>query len=101
MEILSTLFKDGKKYVSQLANDLGVPYTNVQQRINELEAAGLVKSSETIHLITRRPIKEVELISFQIVLSPRIISQMVTSEQSNDSSKIGVKRRKEETREPT
>ena len=101
MEIISTLFRGDKKYVSQLSKELYMPYATVQQRVNELENMGLVKCFKTLDLTSRRPIKEVELINFQIILSPRTISQMVTSEQSNDSFKIGVGRRKEEAREPT
>jgi len=77
MEILSALFKRGKKYVSQLGEELDLPYTTVQQRVNELEAAGLVKCSEMLHPISRRPIKEIDIINFQIILSPRIMSQMI------------------------
>jgi len=80
MEILSVLFIGGKKYVSQLGEELGLPYATIQQRINELEGAGLVKCSESLHPLSKRPIKEVEVINFQMILSPRIISQIVTEE---------------------
>jgi|GEM_PF-2615101 len=100
MEILSSLFKGGKKYVSQLGDELGIPYATVQQRINELEMAGFVKSSETLHLVSRRPIKEVELSNFQIVISPRTIPQLVAGEPSEEGFRIGVGRKKEDTKEP-
>jgi predicted transcriptional regulator len=100
MEILSALFKGGKKYISQLGNELSIPYTTIQQRVNELEAVGLVKCSETLHFVSRRPIKEVELINFQIIISPRTIPQMLTGGQGDEGFKIGMERKKEDAREP-
>jgi predicted transcriptional regulator len=100
LEILSALFKGGKKYVSQLGEELGIPYTTIQQRVNELESVGLIKSSETLHLVSRRPIKEVELNSFQIVVSPRTIPQILAGEQGDDGFRIGMGLKKEEVRKP-
>jgi predicted transcriptional regulator len=101
LEILCALFKGGKKYVSQLGEELGIPYTTIQQRVNELESVGLIKSSETLHLVSRRPIKEVELSSFQIVISPRTIPQILAGEQGDEGFRIGMGLKKEEVRKPS
>lgn len=88
MEIITSLFKEGKKYVAQLAEELGVSYSTVQQRINELEKAGLVNCTNKLHPIFRRPIKEVEIRSFKIVLSPLDIQQMVAGERVGEGFKV-------------
>jgi len=87
LEIISALFKGGKKYVSQLGDELSMPYATIQQRIDELEMAGLIKSTETLHPLSKRPIKEVEIINFQIILSPRIISQIIAEQGNGRQSK--------------
>jgi len=77
IEIIAALFERDGKYITQLSEERGIPYTTIEQRINELEAAGLVKCSETLHAVMKRPIKEVKLRNFRIVLSPRTIHQII------------------------
>lgn len=88
LEIITSLFNGGKKYIAQLGKELGVPYSTVQQRINELEEVGIINCSDIIHPVFRRPIKEAEVRNFQIVLSPRTIQQIVARERVEEGFKV-------------
>ncbi|RJS88426.1 ArsR family transcriptional regulator [Candidatus Bathyarchaeota archaeon] len=100
LEIVATLFKGGKKYASQLSKELGLPYTTVQQRINELEAAGLVRCTSTLHPLSRRPIREVEALNFQILLSPRSIQQLVEGGSVKGGFRVWTGRKREMAETP-
>ncbi|MFB0543368.1 MAG: winged helix-turn-helix transcriptional regulator [Candidatus Bathyarchaeia archaeon] len=98
MEIITSLFKDGKKYVAQLGEELGISYSTAQQRINELEKAGLVNCTNKLHPVFRRPIKEVEIRNFRIVLSPLNIQQIIARERVEEGFKVWTGQKKEDVR---
>ena len=96
LEIIASLFKGSKKYVSQLAEELGAPYTTILQRVAELERAGLINCSETLHPLSRRPIKEAEIVNFQILLNPLSVQQIVAKEWGGAGFKVWVGQKKED-----
>lgn len=77
MEIIEALI-DGPRYISQIAAEMGIPYTTAQQRVTELERAGLIKVVDEVDEASKRAIREARLVNFRIELSPRIIQQLVT-----------------------
>ena len=82
LEIISQLFS-GPSHISKLSEELSIPYTTVQQRISELERAGLVRVEHSIDELSKRAIRRAQIVSFRIELSPRIIHFIVTGENSN------------------
>ena len=76
MEIIGALL-DGPRYISRLAAEMGVPYTTVQQRVAELERAGLVSVNDGVDETSKRAVREVRLVNFRIEVSPRIIRQLI------------------------
>lgn len=79
MELIKALL-DGPKYISQLSEELGMPYTTAQQRVAELERAALVEIEASVDEASKRAIKRVRLRSFRIDLSPRNIKALVDGE---------------------
>jgi DNA-binding HxlR family transcriptional regulator len=82
LTIISQLFKR-PGHISKLSEELSIPYTTIQQRISELERAGLVKVEDSIDELSKRAIRRVQIVNFRIELSPRIIHFIVTGEDSN------------------
>lgn len=76
MEIIGALL-DGPRYISRLAAEMGVPYTTMQQRVAELERAGLVSVNDGVDETSKRAVREVRLVNFRIEVSPRIIRQLI------------------------
>lgn len=79
MEIIGALL-DGPRYISQMAGELGIPYTTAQQRVVEFERAGLVDVVDAVDEASKRAVREARLVNFRIELSPRIIRQIVEGE---------------------
>ncbi len=80
LEMISVLL-DGPKHISQLSNDLGIPYTTTQQRVSELERAGLLNVVPDVDEASKRAIKRVRLSNFRVELTPRTIRKIVNREQ--------------------
>lgn len=76
LEIISVLF-ESPRYITQISEEIGVPYTTTQQRVAELERAGLVEIAASIDEASKRAIKEVRLLNFRIELSPRVIHTLI------------------------
>ena len=76
MELIRALL-DGPKYISQLSEEVGMPYTTAQQRVSELERAALVEVEANVDEASKRAVKLVRLRSFRIDLSPRNIKALV------------------------
>ena len=83
MEIISTLV-EGPRYISQIAAEMGIPYTTAQQRVAELERAGLIEVADSVDEASKRAVRKARLVNFRIELSPRIIRQLVTGEGKKD-----------------
>lgn len=83
MEIVGLLL-EGPRYISQLAEELGVPYTTAQQRVAELRRTGLIEVVDSVDEASKRAIKEARLTNFRITVSPRIIRQMVTGDEETE-----------------
>jgi len=79
MEIIGELL-DGPKYISQIAVEMGIPYTTAQQRVTELERAGLIEVVDEVDEASKRAVREARLVNFRMELSPRIIQKLVTGE---------------------
>ena len=79
MEIIGALL-EGARYISQIAVEMGIPYTTAQQRVAELERAGLIEIVDRVDEASKRAVREARLVNFRIELSPRIIRQLVTGE---------------------
>jgi DNA-binding MarR family transcriptional regulator len=79
MELIRALL-DSPKYISQLSEELGIPYTTAQQRVAELERAALVEIEASVDEASKRAVKRVRLRSFRIDLSPRNIKALVDGE---------------------
>jgi DNA-binding Lrp family transcriptional regulator len=79
MELIKALL-DGPQYISQLSEELGMPYTTAQQRVAELERAALVEIEASVDEASKRAVKRVRLRSFRIDLSPRNIKALVDGE---------------------
>jgi len=77
MEIIGALL-DGPKYISQISEEMDIPYTTAQQRVAELERAGLIELADGVDEASKRAVREVRLVNFRIELSPRIIHQLAT-----------------------
>jgi len=73
---------DEPRYISQLSEALGIPYTTAQQRVAELERAGLVTVSRDIEKDSKRAIKLVEYADFLVEISPYKIRAMLAASES-------------------
>ena len=83
LELICLLFEK-QKYISQLSGETGIPYTTVQQRVVELERAGIVEVEAGVDEASKRAIKRVRLLNFRIELTPRVIQNIVTGEDRRD-----------------
>ena len=83
LELIRLLFED-QKYVSQISEETGIPYTTVQQRVAELERAGIVEVKAGVDEASKRAIKLVRLVNFRIELTPRVIQKLVTGEDHRE-----------------
>ena len=79
MELVNLLL-DGPRYISQISEDLKLPYTTAQQRVSELERAVLVDVISSVDEASKRAIRLVRLKNFRIELSPRNIKAIVGGE---------------------
>ena len=79
MEIVSILL-DSPRYITQISEEIGIPYTTTQQRVAELEWAGLVDVEPDVDEASKRPVRRVKLVNFRIELSPRSIQTIVRGE---------------------
>jgi len=76
LQIVSMLL-EGPRYITQISEELGVPYTTTQQRVAELEWADLVEVESSIDEASKRGVRLVRLVNFRIELSPRSIQAML------------------------
>ena len=83
LELICLLFEK-KKYISQLSEETGIPYTTVQQRVAELERAGVVEIEADVDEASKRAIKRVRLLNFRIELTPRVIKNLATGEDRRE-----------------
>jgi DNA-binding HxlR family transcriptional regulator len=83
LELIRLLFED-QKYVSQISEETGIPYSTVQQRVAELERAGIVEVEAGVDEASKRAIKLVRLVNFRIELTPRVIQKLVTGEDHRE-----------------
>jgi len=83
LELICLLFEK-QKYISQLSEDSGIPYTTVQQRVAELDRAGIVEIEAGVDEASKRAIKRVRLLNFRIELTPRVIQNLVTGEDRRE-----------------
>lgn len=83
MEIIGALL-GRPRYISQIAAEIGIPYTTAQQRVAELERAGLIEVAHVVDEASKRAVKEARLVNFRIELSPRIIRQLVAGRGEAD-----------------
>lgn len=72
---------EGPKYITQISEELGIPYTTAQQRVAELEWAELVGVEADVDESSKRAIRLVRLANFRIELSPRSIQSIVKGEE--------------------
>ena len=75
LELISLLFQN-PRYVTQLSEETGIPYTTVQQRVAELERAGIVEIIPGVDEKSKRAIKLIRLLNFRIELTPRVIQKL-------------------------
>ncbi len=80
MEIIGALLEE-TRYISQIAEEMDIPYTTAQQRVAELERAGLIEVVDKVDESSKRAIREARLVNFRIELSPRIIRQLINGEE--------------------
>lgn len=83
LEMISILL-DGPKHISQISDELGIPYTTAQQRVAELERVGLLNVIPDVDEASMRAIKRVHLVNFRVELTPRTIRNIVSIEQAKD-----------------
>ena len=76
LELIRLLFED-QKYVSQISEETGIPYTTVQQRVAELERAGIVEVEAGVDEASKRAIKLVRLVEHIILRKMPIMSIVV------------------------
>jgi len=76
MEVLRSII-EGPKYISQISEEMGIPFATAQQRVMELERAGLVEVVDRVDEASKRAVRMVRLLNFRVELSPRIISQLM------------------------
>lgn len=77
MEVLGSIV-EGPKYISQISEELRIPFATAQQRVMELERAGLVEVVDRVDEASKRAVRMVRLLNFRVELSPRIISQLMS-----------------------
>lgn len=80
MEIIGALLEESR-YISQIAAEIGIPYTTAQHRVAELKRAGLIEVVDKVDEASKRAVREARLVNFRIELYPRIIRQLVTGEE--------------------
>jgi len=83
MEIIGVLL-DGPMYISQIAAEMGIPYTTAQQRVAELERANIIEVAAGVDEASKRAVRKARLVNFRIELSPRIIRQLVRGGGESD-----------------
>ena len=87
LEIIDNLL-DGPKHISQLSEELRIPYTTTQQRVAELEREGLVTIVPDIEETSKRAIKRVRLANFRVELSPRTIRNIVNEKRATETASV-------------
>lgn len=72
---------ESPKYITQISEELDIPYTTAQQRVAELEWAELIKVEANVDESSKRAIRLIQLANFRIELSPRSIQSIVKGEE--------------------
>jgi len=72
---------ESPKYITQISEELDIPYTTTQQRVAELEWAELIKVEANVDESSKRAIRLIQLANFRIELSPRSIQSIVKGEE--------------------
>ena len=75
MEIIA-LLSEGSRYISQLSEELGVPYATIQNRVVELERAGLVEVIDAVDEASKRAVRLVRAVNFRLEISPRVLREL-------------------------
>ncbi len=76
LEIVSALL-NGPLNITQISEELGIPYTTTQQRVAELERVNLVEAEADIDESSKRAVMLVRSVNFRIELSPRSIHTLI------------------------
>jgi DNA-binding HxlR family transcriptional regulator len=80
-EILADL-TDGKKNLTQIAADNGIPYTTVQNRVVEMEKLNLISVHDETDPHSKRPVKMIRVEDFVLEVTHSKIVEMVRGGRS-------------------
>jgi len=79
MEIVAHLRCTKGKHMKQIAKDLDIPYTTVQKRCKDMEAAGVVTITPQVSRVSFKAVKVVKVNEFNHILSPLAIMEWLES----------------------
>jgi len=81
MEIIALLSR-GPRYISQISEELKIPYATAQNRVMELERVGLVEVVDAVDEASKRAVKLVKGVNFRLIISPRVIRELLMGERT-------------------
>ena len=76
LEILSCIVDKGKN-ITEISDETGIPYTSVQQTVSLLERVGLVRTVYDRDPSSKRPVRQVFINNFMIIVTPETIRKAV------------------------
>jgi len=79
MEIIA-LLTEGPRYISQIAEELGIPYATAQSRVRELENVDLVEVAAAVDAASKRAVRLVRAVNFRLEISPSILRGLMRGE---------------------
>ncbi len=79
-EIIAGLM-EGKKNLTKIAEDTGIPYTTVQNRIVEMEKLKLITIQDEIDRHSKRPVKMIRVEDFRLEVSGAKIQELMRLER--------------------
>ena len=92
MEIVANL-RCAEKFLKQITEETGVPYTTVQARIADMEAAGMVITWREPRRGDGKAVKKVRLKPFKQELSPTAIQVWLDETEADPGHKGGHRNR--------
>jgi len=81
MEIIALLSR-GPRYISQISEELRIPYATAQNRVMELERVGLVEVVDAVDEDSKRAVRLVRGVNFRLIISPRVIRELLMGERA-------------------
>ncbi len=75
-EIIAGLM-EGKKNLSQIAEESGIPYTTVQNRVVEMEKLKLITVHDEVDRHSKRPVKMIRVEDFRLEITGTKILELV------------------------